>query len=296
MIGPRDLRGLWAFALTPFAGNGIDEVAYRAGVRMLIEGRADVVIAGGTLGQGDCMTADERRWCLSLSAVETAGRVPVLGVLIADGTAAAAAEALMDSGADGALVLPTTGDGFAMAAAIDAVAAATRGRLPVVVYQRGDLRFEPDQLRELAERPSMIGLKDAHGDLRRFRRLREAIGDRLAWVGASEDLAVAYRTHGADAISPASMAYRPAYARRYWAALDQGDVREAISLLRGFAWPVTDLRYSRPDIDISVVRELARVFGLPVGTLRSPARPLGDAEVHEVARLAASLESLLADA
>jgi 5-dehydro-4-deoxyglucarate dehydratase len=296
VIGPRDLRGLWGFALTPFAGDGIDEVAYRAGVRGLVEGRADVVIAAGTLGQGDRMTAEERRRCVAVAANEVVGAVPVLGVIVADETAGTAAAALVDAGADGALVLPMSGEPSSMAASVDAIGRATGGALPVVVYQRGDLRFEPGTLRELAERPSMIGLKDAHGDLRRFRRLREAVGDRLVWVGASEDLAVAYRTHGADAVSPASLAYQPAYARRYWAALDDGDVTEAVRLLRGFAWPVTDLRYSRPDIEISVVREFARVFGHAVGDLRRPAQALDDAEVREVGRLAAGLDSLLAGA
>ena len=294
MIDLRDLRGLWAFALTPFAGDAIDEAAYRAGITMLIEGRADVVIAAGTLGQGDRMSAEERLRCLALARSEAGGAVPVLGVVVADGTAGDAAGALAAAGADGALLLPASSDVGAMAGAIDAIAAATGGRLPVVVYQRGELHFEPDTLRELAERPSMIGLKDAHGDLRRFRRLREAIGERLVWIGASEDLAVAYRTHGADAVSPASMAYAPAYARRYWTELDRGDVAEAVRLLRAFAWPVTDLRYSRPDIDISVVRELAMTFGHPVGALRSPAQPLVGAEIREVARLAGILRTLLA--
>ena len=35
--------------------------------------------------------------------------------------------------------------------------------------------------------------------------------------------------------------------------------------MRLFAWPVTDLRLSRPNIDITVVREFAAEFGLAVG-------------------------------
>jgi len=295
VIGPRDLRGLWAFALTPFAGDEIDEATYRVGVKGLVAGRANVVIAAGTLGQGDRMSVEERQRCLALARSEAGGAVPVLGVIVADGSAAVAADGLVTAGADGALLLPASPEAGAMASAIDAIADATRSRLPVVVYQRGELRLEPASLRELADRPLMVGLKDAHGDLRRFRRLREAIGDRLAWIGASEDLAVAYRTHGADAVSPASLAYAPAYAHRYWTALDHGDVAEAVRLLRAFAWPVTDLRYSRPDIDISVVRELAMTLGHQVGALRSPAQPLVDHEIREAARLAGVLRALLID-
>jgi 5-dehydro-4-deoxyglucarate dehydratase len=293
VIGPRDLGGLWGFALTPFRGPGVDEAAYRSGVRAMVDGGADVVVACGTLGQGDRMTGDERTACLGLARAETAGRVPVLGVLIAGDDTERGAASLAEAGADAALLLPTTGDPGDAARAIASVGRATGGRLPLVLYQRGPLRLEPAELRELAAAPGLVGLKDAHGDLRRFRRLREAVGDRLAWIGASEDLGAAYRTHGADAVSPASLACAPAYARRWWGALDAGDVAEAIRLLRLFAWPVTDLRTSRPAIDISVVRELARILGRPVGELRLPAGPLTAAELHEVGRLADVLRTEL---
>jgi 5-dehydro-4-deoxyglucarate dehydratase len=294
VIGPRDLRGLWGFALTPFTADGIDAAAYMAGVRVMVEGHADVIIAAGTLGQGDRMHDDERATCLSLARQATGAAVPLLGVLTSDGPTGPAAAALLDRGADAALLLPASSDVSAVATAIDAVTAATRGQLPVVLYQRGALQLDPSDLAGLTSRPTIIGLKDAHGDLRRFRRLREAIGDRLVWVGASEDLAVAYRTHGADAVSPASLAYAPAYARRYWSALDDGDVAEAMRLLQCFAWPVTDLRWSRPDIETSVVRELARSFGHPVGLLRPPAEELMPDEVDGVERLAAILRAELA--
>jgi 5-dehydro-4-deoxyglucarate dehydratase len=260
----------------------------------MVEGGADVVIAAGTLGQGDLMSDAERAGCLGWASSEVHEAVPLLGVLAADDQVGAAAAALLEQGADAALLLPARAEVADVGRALDEAAAATGSRLPIVLYQRGPLRLEPSDLAELASRPTLIGLKDAHGEIRRFRRLREAIGDRLVWVGASEDLAVAYRTHGADAISPASLAYAPAYARRYWAALDAGDVAQAIGTLRGFAWPVTDLRYSRPGIDISVVRELARQFGRPVGRMRAPAEELRPDEVDRITRLASELRALLA--
>ena len=129
--------------------------------------------------------------------------------------------------------------------------------------------------------------------MRRFRRLREAVGRRLTWVGASEDLVLAFWAYGADAVSPASLAYAPAYGRLVWDALGRGDRDEAVRLLRLFAWPATDLRMSRPNIDISVVREFAAEFGLPVGDLRPPAEPLTDDERGAVRRLAAVLRQEL---
>ena len=284
---PASLAGLWGFALTPFRGDGIDEVAYAAGVRVMAEGGADVICAAGTLGQGDRMSADERVACMRL-AVAAAGRLPVVGTLRV-GDDESVARAALEAGASAVLVLPESGSVADAAAALNRIAGATDGRLPIVLYQRGGLFLEPDDLRGLAEQPALVGLKDAHGDMRRFRRLREAVGSRLTWVGASEDLVLAFWAYGADAVSPASLAYAPWYARRVWDLLHAGDRDEAIRLLRLFAWPVTDLRLSRPNIDITVVRELAMEFGLEVGDARPPAEPLTDSERWQVRRLADAL-------
>ena len=57
------LRGLWGFALTPFVDDVIDSAGFRAGVRGLVDGGADVG-AAGTLVQGDVMDRAEREMCL----------------------------------------------------------------------------------------------------------------------------------------------------------------------------------------------------------------------------------------
>jgi 5-dehydro-4-deoxyglucarate dehydratase len=284
------LAGLWGFALTPFRGDSIDAEAYSAGVRRMTEGGADVICAAGTLGQGDRMTADERVACIRLAA-GPAGSLPVVGTLRADDDPAVA-EAALAAGASAVLLLPTSGDPADARAALRAIARATGDRLPVVLYQRGPLALEVADLARLVEEPALVGLKDAHGDMRRFRRLKEAIGARLTWVGASEDLVLAFWAYGADAVSPASLAYAPWYARRVWDLLQAGERDEAVRLLRLFAWPVTDLRLSRPNIDITVVREFAAEFGLPVRELRPPAEPLTEAERQQVRELADALQSV----
>lgn len=298
MIGPPDLRGLWGFALTPFdAADRVDEAVFRAGLRGLVDGGADVVIACGTLGQGDRMSPAERVACLAMAADEVAGARPLIGVLIAEADPSEEAVAARAAGADGVLLLPSSGRVADAAATITAIARATGGRLPVVLYQRAALRLAPADLVALAEQPALIGLKDAHGDLRAFRRLREVTGERLAWIGAAEDLAVAYLTHGADAVAPASMAYAPAYARGWRAAVAEGDVAGAIDRLRRFIWPLTDLRLSRPAIDLTVVRDMARLLGRPAGALRPPAQALTADETTELERLARVLrDELGADA
>lgn len=286
-----DLRGLWAFALTPFdARDRVDEAAYSAGIAALVDS-ANVLCAAGTLGQGDRMTDAERLRCVALAVAVAAGRRPVMGTLVAGNGDAAGATAMLAVGADAVLLLPASGDAQDVLDSLDRIGQATGGAVPVVVYQRAALRLTPDELLRMCERDHLIGLKDAHGDLRAFRRLRQAVGPRLTWIGASEDLAPGYWLYGADAWSPATLAYCAWYAPAWSAALRAGDAAEARRLMALFAWPITDLRMSRPDIDVTVVRELAARYGRPVGRLRSPAEPLTADEIATLGRIADALDA-----
>jgi|GEM_PF-5950420 len=293
---PPDLRGLWAFALTPFdQRDQIDEAAYSAGIASLVDS-TDVVCAAGTLGQGDRMTDAERLRCVELTVAGSAGRRPVMGTIVAGvgetmGADAVGATAMLAAGADAVLLLPASGDAHDIRTSLRRIGQSTGGALPVVVYQRGALRLTPDELLRMCEHDHLVGLKDAHGDLRAFRRLRQAAGSRLTWIGASEDLAPAYWLYGADAWSPATLAYCDWYAPAWSAALRAGDVAEARRLMALFAWPITDLRMSRPDIDVTVVRELAARYGRQVGALRSPAQPLTADETARMHRLADILDA-----
>jgi 5-dehydro-4-deoxyglucarate dehydratase len=284
-----DLRGLWGFALTPFdASDRIDEDAYRVAAGA-IAAHADVLCAAGTLGQGDRMTSPERLRCAEL-LVEVAGGKPVMGTLVAGTGDTESAVALLGVGVAAVLLLPSTGDAADAAASIHRIGCATSGRLPVVLYQRGPLWLRPRELGAMCELPHLVGLKDAHGDLRAFHRLRGVVGDRLTWIGASEDLALGYWAMGADAWSPASLVYAPWYAPAWLGALQRGDLAEAQRLMERVAWPVTDLRLSRPDIDVAIVRALAARAGTDVGRARPPVAELTRAETTRLEELAANLD------
>ena len=293
MSGPSterpDLRGLWGFALTPFdASDRIEEDAYRAAASILAVD-ADVLCAAGTLGQGDRMTPAERLRCAEL-LVEVAGDRPVMGTLVAGAGDIDDATDLLEAGVAAVLLLPSTGDPADAAASLHRIGCVTSGRLPVVLYQRGPLRLRPEELSAMCELPHLVGLKDAHGDLRAFHRLRGAVGDRLTWIGASEDLVLGYWAMGAEAWSPASLAYAPWYAPAWHAALRRGDLAEARRLMERVAWPVTDLRLSRPDIDVTVVRTLAARAGTDVGRARPPVAELTRIETARLEELAAIMD------
>ena len=215
-------------------------------------------------------------------AVAAAGRRPVSGRCARRRPVVAAVGAL-EAGAAAVLLLPETGS------VDDAERGASGGR-------RRDRRTAAG--RALPARPAvprarrpasarrgsryLVGLKDAHGDMRRFRRLREALGSRLTWIGASEDLVLAFWAYGADAVSPASLAYAPWYARRVWDALCRGDRDEASgSSARSRGPSRTCACRARTSTSRSPASS-PREFGLAVGEARAPAEPLTADEQSEV--------------
>jgi dihydrodipicolinate synthase/N-acetylneuraminate lyase len=284
------LRGLWGFPLTPFDGRGISLERLSAAVEHQVAGGVDVVCGCGAIAQADTLSLEERAAILERIAAGVAGRVPVVATVAdVDLDTAALAAGL---GYAALLVLPTTGDAAALRSRLEALAAT--GASQLVLYHRPPLRLEPADLAALARCDALTGLKDGHRDVRLHRRLRGALGARLLWLSAWEDVALPFWALGVRSFAPFSAAYEPRYSRRWLTLLQAGAWDAAERLLETHAYPMTDLRLSRPGIDVSVMHAAMEACGVPAGEVRSPAVPLTRAERGEVAALVARLPAALA--
>jgi 5-dehydro-4-deoxyglucarate dehydratase len=250
-----------------------------------------VLCACGAIAQIELLSAAEWRAC----AAEVIGRargLPAVVSIPATDDRLELVVAAAELGADALLVLPHTGDVGEVGRRLRAIAERAPG-LPLVLYHRGALELAPDDLRRLCELPALAGVKDGHRDVRRYRRLREALGDRLLWVSAWEDVALPFWSLGCDAYAPASTAYEPAYARAWFACLQAADLEGARRLLAAHAYGMVDLRLSRPGIEVSVVKAAMAARGVAAGDLRAPALELTDAEHARVLELVRDLDTAL---
>jgi dihydrodipicolinate synthase/N-acetylneuraminate lyase len=286
-----DLRGIWGFPLTSFADSGVDLDALAAGIELQLSGGIDVLCACGLIAEVESLTWDEWYACAA-ETLARASNVPGVVAIPASDDRLDTVTAAVDLGADALLVLPHSGDLGQIDRRLRAVAAAAPG-LPLVLYHRSPLVLEPDGLSRLCELDALAGLKDGQRDVRRYRRLREALADRLLWLSAWEDVALPFWALGCDAYAPASVAYEPAYSRGWFERLEAGDVEGARRLLAAHAYAMVDLRLSRPGIDVSVVKAAMAERGLPEGEVRFPALPLTPAERERVRVLLRDLDSTL---
>jgi dihydrodipicolinate synthase/N-acetylneuraminate lyase len=286
--------GIWGFPVSTFSGDGeLDAGAFAAGVRHQVDGGVSAVVVNGALAEAD--TLDTREWRI---AAETAlavvdGRVPVVAALPApEDSARAAARLAGELGVAAMLVLPPRDDPAALLA--HARGAADLASLPVVLYQRGRVRLSADALEPAVRDRTVIGVKDGTRDLRAFRRLLDELGDGIVSAAAFEDMSLPYWGLGVDALCPASVAHDPAYALAWHSLLASGEIEAARGLLRAFAYPFTDLRLSRPGIDVAVVKEAMALRGLRAGGARAPGQPLSEPERAQVRGLLRRLDAAMA--
>jgi 5-dehydro-4-deoxyglucarate dehydratase len=282
--------GIWSFPISPFTAEGeLDADGLVASIERQVADGVDAIVVNGALAEVDSLTP--REWAIAASAAAGfAARVPILAALPSEGKAAlAAASAVAASPVTALLVLPqlsTTGDKLVSHARAVSQAAG----VPTVLYQRGSMRLDARQLSAPIADGTVVGLKDGTRDFRALRRLMEELAGEITIAAAFEDMSLPYWALGVDAFCPASTAHDPAYSRAWFVRLQRGDVAGARTLLEAFAYPLTDLRLSRPGIDIAVVKEVVRLRGHAAGGVRAPGAELTESERARVAALVARLD------
>jgi 4-hydroxy-tetrahydrodipicolinate synthase len=165
-------QGCGTAIVTPFqADQSLDEETLRRLVRRQIEAGIHFLVPCGTTGENPTLTRQEHLRVVEITLEESRGKVPVLAGAGGNNTreVVALAKDLESLGADGLLVVTPyynkpTPDG--LVEHYGAVARATR--LPLVVYNvpgRTGLNVDPATLARLAEIETVIGVKEASGNI-----------------------------------------------------------------------------------------------------------------------------------
>jgi 5-dehydro-4-deoxyglucarate dehydratase len=290
-------RAVLSFPLTSFDSSGAVELAgFQAHVQSQIEAEPGAIFVCCGTGEFFSLSLDEYEQ-LVRAAVELAdGRLPVIaGVGYGWALAAQFAQAAERAGADAGLLMPfylISGPQMGIVQHVREVA--QRTELPLIVYQRGQVKLSIESVQELAGVASIIGLKDGHGDLDQMQRLRlVAPQDWLFFNGAAtaEMQARPYSSIGVPAYSSAIHAFAPEIAKSFFTVLQKGDDAAVEELLREFVLPLVELRDRGTGYAVSLVKAAARLRGAPVGSVRAP---LVDPTAEHLRELEALLDKGLA--
>jgi dihydrodipicolinate synthase/N-acetylneuraminate lyase len=289
-----ELQGLWGFALSPFTRAELNCEALEVAAAFQVEGGVDALCCCGAIAQAETLDRVEREAALDAVLRGARGRAPVVLALPADDEGPATAARAAELGAHGLLAIPVSDCADELRRTLDAIHSRAPD-LALVLYHRPPLLLAPDDLVRLCEHPALVAVKDGHRDARLYRRLRAVVPGRLTWIVAYEDLMLPFGAIGAEAFSPVSASYAPEYARACLALLAAGELAALRTLLEAHAYPMMDLRLSRPHIDVAVVKAAQRACGLPAGAERLPQLPLTAAEEELVQSLVSDLQRALGE-
>lgn len=298
---PQELKsimgsGLLSFPLTDFDANGdFDARGYAARLEWLAPYGASALFAAGGTGEFFSLTADEYPGIVQTAVDTCRGKVPIVaGAGGPTRFAIQCAQAAEKAGAHGILLLPhylTEAGQEGLAAHVEAICRSVK--FGVIVYNRGQSRFLPDTLAQLAERnPNLVGFKDGVGDIELMASIYQRMGDRFAYLGGlptAEVYAAAYKALGTPVYSSAVFNFIPRTAMDFYEAVRTDDQATQHRLLKDFFMPYLDIRNQGQGYAVSIVKAGARIAGHPAGPVRPPLTELKPAEY---AALQALMEKL----
>ncbi len=196
------IKGSITALVTPFKDDSIDEQAFQDFVEWQIDSGTHGLVPCGTTGESATLTDEEHQRVIRLTSEAANGRVPVIAGAGSNETRVSIkyAQHAKDMGADAALVVtpyynkPSQEGIFqhfkAISEAVD---------IPIVVYNipgRSIVDIEQATMERLSKLPTVIGCKDATGDISRVAGLTVRCGESFVQLSGDDPSSLGHSAHG----------------------------------------------------------------------------------------------------
>ncbi len=267
--------------VTPFRDGRFDEQAFRQFVDWQIaEGSAGLVPCG-TTGESATMSIVEHDKVVALCIEQAAGRVPVIAGCGSNDTLVALdhMRSAKAAGADAALVVlpyynrPNQDGIFAHFAFL-----AERCDLPIILYNvpsRTVTDITTATLGRLAEIPTIVGIKDASGNVARVTAQRLACGPDFCQLSGNDDMALGFMASGGVGCISVTANVAPRLCAEFQAACSEARWDDALAL-QDRLYPLHAALFT--DASPGPIKyALTRTRGGFPGDLRLPMTPAGEA-------------------
>ena len=188
--------------VTPFTAGEVDLAAFRGLVEWQIASGSSGLVPCGTTGEVPTLSADEHAAVIGAAVEVAAGRVPIIAGCGNYSTAQSLRmmKVARDLGADAALVVVPYYNRPSQAGIAAHFRALAQGcDLPIIVYNvpgRTVADISVETLAELARLPSVVGIKDATGNLGRVTAQRLTCGEDFCQLSGNDDAALGFNAHG----------------------------------------------------------------------------------------------------
>lgn len=293
-MNPREfagsLHGVFGFPVTPFHPDlSLNLSALRKNVDEMCRYPFCALVAAGGTGEMYSLSIDEIEQVISATVAAVNGRMPVVaGTGFNAALGAEIARRAERAGAACVLALPPyyiLAPEQGLFAYYEAIGGATA--LPLMVYSRDWAVFTPEMVARLADRvPTLAAWKEGQGDIRRYARIMQYNGDRLAWFGGlGDDCVPGYFAIGVQAFTSSisniapqlSLALADSGLKRQWDRLTH--------LVERYVYPLYALRERSHGYEVAIMKEAMELLGVPAGPVRPPligARPEDLQELRKI--------------
>jgi 4-hydroxy-tetrahydrodipicolinate synthase len=282
-------KGVYPAATTQFdEALAIDVKATQAMIEGLIEDGVHGIVALGTVGENNSLTAQEKRTVLAAIVEVADGRVPVIAGVSELTTPAAAAYAgdAENIGVDGLMALPAmvyVPQPHELEFHFSTIAEATS--LPIMLYNNPlgyRVNIDVDILAKLSRHQNIVAIKESATDPRRFTDIYNAFGDRFHILAGLDDIAFEGLALGATGwVSGLTNAF-PVESLALYDALAAGDLDRARGIYRWFM-PLLHLD-SQHDL-VQSIKLAEQVMGRGFERVRPPRLPLRGERRDEVIKM-----------
>jgi 5-dehydro-4-deoxyglucarate dehydratase len=284
------LRGVFGFPVTPFKKDlSLDLSGLARNVDEMAAFPFCAMVAAGGTGELYSLSIDEIEAVVRTSVGAVNGRMPVVagtGFNLPMGMEIA--RRLEKAGADCVLVLPPNYSNSPFEGVLDFYAAIGKSTgLPLMIYSRDWASFTPQQVARIAERvPSLVCWKDGQGDVRKYQRIMNYVGDRLAWIGGlGDDCIPGYFSIGVQAYTSSISNIAPKLSIDLAKAGTARDFATIDKLMQRYVQPLYAIRERQRGYEVAVMKDAMEMLGMPAGPVRPPLMNVREQDIADIRAL-----------
>lgn len=289
-------EGVFPAAITPFTrspDHRLDLEGLRSNIEYLIARGVHGIVPCGSTGESATLTFEEHEQVIEAAVDVVNGRVPVLAGTGSNNTAEAVrfTKAAHNLGADGALVISPYYNKPNRSGLVKHFSALAKLDLPIVLYNvpgRTGQNLQPDLVVELADNPTIVGIKEASGNLEQVSRILEDTQDKDFEVLSGDDaLTLPILALGGSGVISVAANIEPALMVGLYEAMKKGDLEEA----RRIHYRLAPLfRAMFIDTNPIPVKKAAELRGMAAGPVRLPLDELDAAKTEKLAEVLRSYD------
>lgn len=269
------LHGVFGFPITPFRPDlSLDLNALARNVDEMASYPFCAMVSAGGTGELYSLSVEEIEQVIATTVKAVNGRMPVVagtGFNVAFGTEIA--RRAQKAGAQCLLVLPPYYTGAPEDGLFDYYKMIGRATaLPLMVYSRDWAVFSPEMVARLADLvPTLAGWKDGQGDVRKYQRIMNHNGDRLAWFGGlGDDCVPGYFAIGVQAYTSSISNIAPQLSLELAEAGLKPDFARLNQLMERYVHPLYGIRERAKGYEVAVMKAAMEMLGMPAGPVRPP--------------------------